>query len=90
MDHNWTSLGSTVDGELKLATQLTKGDMILCEQQNFQKMLYVQVGVDTTTIFTENPGFFQVIKSQLGTSRMRAVGAWHVACSWVIYVCDIL
>ena len=31
-----------------------------------------------------------IIESQLGTLRKCAVGAWHVACGWVIYVCDIL
>ena len=36
MDHNRTSLGSTIDGELKLATQLPKGYMILGDKENFQ------------------------------------------------------
>ena len=36
MDHNWTSLGSTIDGELKLAAQLSKGDMILGIKKDFQ------------------------------------------------------
>ena len=36
MDHNRTSLGSTIDGELKLATQLPKGYMILGDKEDFQ------------------------------------------------------
>ena len=32
---------------------------------------------------------YHCIESQLGTLRKGAVGAWHVACGWVIYVCDI-
>ena len=55
MDHNWTSLGSTIVGELKLAAQFPKVDMILVDKKDFQEVLYVQVGVDKTTIFTENP-----------------------------------
>ena len=41
MDHNRTSLGSTIDGELKLATQLPKGFMILVDKESFEKMLYI-------------------------------------------------
>ena len=36
MDYNRTSSGSTVDGEMKLATQLPKGYMILGDKENFQ------------------------------------------------------
>ena len=41
----WIELdqGSTIDGELKIATQLAKGNIILGDKENFQKMLYVQV-----------------------------------------------
>ena len=35
--------GSTIDGELKIATQLAKGNIILGDKENFQKILYVQV-----------------------------------------------
>ena len=57
MDHNWTSLGSTIVGELKLAAQFPKVDMILVDKKIFQKVQYVQVGVDKTTIFTKNSNF---------------------------------
>ena len=39
---HWTSLCSTVDGELKLARQLPKGDMILGNKEDFQKVIYIQ------------------------------------------------
>ena len=41
----WIELdqGSTIDGELKLATQLPKGNIKLGDKEDFQKMLYVQV-----------------------------------------------
>ena len=35
--------GSTIDGELKLATQLPKGNIKLGDNESFQKMLSVQV-----------------------------------------------
>ena len=35
--------GSTIDGEQKIATQIAKGNIILGDKENFQKMLYVQV-----------------------------------------------
>ena len=45
MQAKWIELdqGSTIDGELKIATQLAKGNIILGDKENFQKMLYVQV-----------------------------------------------
>ena len=43
IDHNRTSLGSTIDVELKLATELPKVNMILGYTENFQQMLKVQV-----------------------------------------------
>ena len=45
MQANWIELdqGSTIDGELKLATQLPKGNIKLGDKEDFQKMLYVQV-----------------------------------------------
>ena len=43
MDHNWTSLGSSIEGELKPATQLPKGNMILGDKENFQQISYVEV-----------------------------------------------
>ena len=62
MDHNWTSLGSSIVGELKLAAQFPKVDMILVDKKIFQKVQYVQGGVDKTTIFTKNPQFFKAFK----------------------------
>mgnify|MGYP001791710852 CR=1 FL=1 len=32
--------GSTIDGELKIATQLAKGNIILGDKVNFQKICY--------------------------------------------------
>ena len=45
MQAKWIEIeqGSTIDGELKIATQLAKGNIILVDKENFQKMLYVQV-----------------------------------------------
>ena len=38
---HWTSLGSKINGEPKLATQLPKGCMILCVKKHFHEVLYV-------------------------------------------------
>ena len=45
MQAKWIELdqGSTIDGELKLATQLPKGNMILGDKENFQQISYVEV-----------------------------------------------
>ena len=45
MQANWIELdqGSTIDGELKLATQLPKGNIKLGGEKSFHKMLYIQV-----------------------------------------------
>ena len=58
MDHNWTSLGSTIDGELKLATQLPKGDMILEIKKISNKCYKFKRGVNKMTIFNKNLQFF--------------------------------
>ena len=39
---HWNSLGYNIDGKLKLATQLPKGDTILGNKKYFQKLLYIQ------------------------------------------------
>ena len=45
MQAKWIEIDqdSTRDGELKIATQLAKGNIILGAKENFQKMLYVEV-----------------------------------------------
>ena len=62
MDHNWTSLGSTIDGELKLAAQLPKGDMILGIKKDCNKCYTFKRGVNKMTIFNKNLQFLLVFK----------------------------
>ena len=42
MQAKWIELdqGSTIDGDLKIATQLAKGNIILGDEVNFQKDCY--------------------------------------------------
>ena len=44
MQAKWIEIDqdSIIDGELKIATQLAKSNIILGDKENFQKMLYVQ------------------------------------------------
>ena len=64
MDHNRTSLGSTIDGELKLATQLPKGFMILVDKENFQKnVIYSsEKWIKRQFSLIIRPHFFKVFK----------------------------
>ena len=45
MQAKWIELDqvSIIDGELKIATQLAKGNILLGDKENFQKLLYIQV-----------------------------------------------